>query len=98
MGMSKNKLLNIILAPCVSEKSTSVGVNRQYVFRVRKDAAKPEIAQAISLLFNVAVDFVRISNVKGKKRKYANIQGQCKSWKKAYVTIKEGQEINLGRA
>ena len=96
--MNNDKLMKIILAPCVSEKSTGVRVNRQYVFRVRNEATKPEIARAVKLLFNVDVDEVRVSNVKGKTRRFANIQGRRKDWKKAYVTIKEGQAINLGGA
>ena len=96
--MNKDKLMKIILAPCVSEKSTGVRVNRQYVFRVQSVATKPQIACAMKLLFDVDVDAVRISNVKGKTRRFGNIQGRRKDWKKAYVTIKEGQAINLGGA
>ena len=94
--MNENKLLKIILAPRVSEKATAVGVYRQYVFKVAKKATKPEIVQAIKLLFNVDAISVRSLNVKGKKSSYRNIKGRCKDWKKAYVTIKEGQEIRLG--
>lgn len=96
--MNKDKLMKIILAPCVSEKSTGVRVNRQYVFRVQSIATKQEIASAIKLLFGVDVDAVRISNVKGKTRNFGNIKGRRKDWKKAYVTVKEGQAINLGGA
>ena len=94
--MNNEKLMKIILAPCVSEKSTGVRANRQYVFRVRVEATKPEIARAINLLFAVDVDVVRVSNVKGKKRVFGNIRGRRKDWKKAYVTVKEGQVIDLG--
>lgn len=96
--MNKDRLMKIILAPCVSEKSVSARINRQYVFRVQSSATKQEVARAIKLLFNVDVDAVRIINVKGKTRKFGNIQGRKKDWKKAYVAIKEGQEINLGGA
>lgn len=96
--MNKDKLMKTILAPCVSEKSTGVRVNRQYVFRVQSVATKQEIACAIKLLFDVDVDAVRISNVKGKTRSFGNIKGRRKDWKKAYVTVKEGQAINLGGA
>jgi large subunit ribosomal protein L23 len=96
--MSNDKLMKIILAPCVSEKSVSVRVDRQYVFRVRNEATKPEIARAIKLLFNVEVDEVRVINVKGKGRTFSNIKGRRKDWKKAFVTVKEGQTINLGGA
>jgi large subunit ribosomal protein L23 len=96
--MNKEKLTKIILSPCVSEKSTGMRVDRQYVFRVCKEATKIEIASAIKFLFDVDVDVVRTINVQGKKRKFGNIQGRRKDWKKAYVTIKEGQAINLGGA
>jgi large subunit ribosomal protein L23 len=96
--MNKDKLMKIILAPCVSEKSTGIRVNRQYVFRVQSVATKQEIACAIELLFGVDVDSVRISNVRGKTRSFGNIKGRRKDWKKAYVTVKEGQAINLGGA
>ncbi|EKE01893.1 MAG: Ribosomal protein L25/L23 [uncultured bacterium] len=96
--MNKEKLTKIILAPCISEKSTGIRVDRQYVFRVRSEATKPEIAKAIEFLFDVDVDAVRVSNVGGKRRRFGNIQGRRKDWKKAYVTVKEGQAINLGGA
>jgi large subunit ribosomal protein L23 len=96
--MNNQKLLKIVLAPCVSEKSTRVQVDRQYVFQVRREATKPEIKRAIQLLFNVEVEDVQVCNVKGKKRRFANIQGKLQNWKKAYVTLKEGQAINLGAA
>ena len=94
--MNKDRLMKIILAPCVSEKSTSVRIDRQYVFRVQSVATKPQIAMAAKLLFNVDVEVVRVSNVKGKTRRFGNIQGRKKDWKKAYITVKEGQAINLG--
>lgn len=95
---NKNKLMKAIIAPCVSEKSTMARVNRQYVFRVQNVATKLQITQAIKLLFEVDVDAVRIINVKGKARRFGNIEGRRKDWKKAYITIKEGQVINLGGA
>lgn len=94
--MNKNKLTKIILAPCVSEKSTQAKIDRQYVFKVRKEATKLEIAEAVHSLFKVDVVAVCTSNVKGKARKFGNIQGRRKDWKKAYVTVKEGQAIDLG--
>jgi large subunit ribosomal protein L23 len=94
--MNKDKLMKVILAPCISEKTTSLGVNNQYVFRVRTDATNIQIAGAVKLLFSVDVDAVRVINVKGKTRKFGGIQGRRKDWKKAYVTVKQGQAINLG--
>ena len=94
--MNKDKLMRIILAPCTTEKTMSARADRVYVFRVRTDAAKQQIAQAVKLMFAVEVDAVRTVNVRGKARRFSNIQGRRKDWKKAYVTIKEGQVINLG--
>lgn len=94
--MIDDKLMKIILEPCVSEKSTRVQVDRQYVFRVNNNASKTIIAQAIKALFNVDVETVRVLNVKGKERSFKNIKGRKKSWKKAYVTLREGQAINWG--
>jgi len=96
--MIEDKLMKIILAPCVSEKSTRVQADRQYVFRVSEKAKKGEIAKAVKLLFDVDVDVVRVCRVKGKKRVFKNVVGKKKDWKKAYVTVKEGQAINLGGA
>ena len=94
--MIGENLTKIILAPCVSEKSTKVQMDRQYVFKVCSSARKGEIARAIKALFNVDVEAVRVCNVKGKKRSFKNVPGKKKDWKKAYITVKEGQMINLG--
>ena len=93
--MSNERLMKIILAPCVSEKSTMVQVDRQYVFQVKNDATKPEIARAVKLAFGVDVEAVRVINVKGKAKRFGAIQGRKKAWKKAFITLKEGQAINL---
>lgn len=93
-----SQLTKIILAPCVSEKSTRVQIDRQYVFKVDKKAKKDEIARAIKFLFNVEVESVQVSNVRGKERSFRNIAGRSQGWKKAYVKVKEGQAINLGGA
>lgn len=96
--MIEEKLTKIILAPCVSEKSTRAQIDRQYVFKVAKKAGKGEIARAVKALFDVDVEAVRVCNVTGKKKVFAQARGKRKDWKKAYVTIKEGQAINLGGA
>ncbi len=94
--MKEERLLNIILAPVVSEKSTVLAEkNRQFVFKVRKDAKKPEIKQAIEKLFNVAVISVQVNNVKSKVKRRGQIIGQRKGWKKAYVCLQEGYDINF---
>ena len=90
------QLMNVVLAPVVSEKSTFVAdKNRQYVFRVADGATKPEIKAAVELMFKTKVDSVTVLNVKGKKRTFGRIQGRRRSWKKAYVRLVEGQEINF---
>ncbi|MCL5260942.1 MAG: 50S ribosomal protein L23 [Gammaproteobacteria bacterium] len=96
--MSKERLIKILEAPLVSEKSTNIEALGQYAFQVKRDATKPEIANAIKLMFNVDVETIRVCNVIGKKRRFGNSIGRRKSWKKAYVTLKEGQSIKLGGA
>ena len=90
------QLMNVVLAPVVSEKSTRIAdKNRQYVFRVANDATKPEIKAAIELLFKTKVDAVTVSNVKGKKKRFGRMMGRRNNWKKAYVRLAQGQEINF---
>jgi large subunit ribosomal protein L23 len=93
---SSDRLMNVVLAPVVSEKSTFVAdKNRQYVFRVADSATKPEIKAAVELMFKTKVDGVTVSNVKGKQRRFGRVIGRKRSWKKAYVRLAEGQEINF---
>ena len=90
------QLMNVVLAPVVSEKSTFVAdKNRQYVFRVADRATKPEIKAAIELMFKTKVDDVTVLNVRGKDRRFGRLSGRRLSWKKAYVRLAEGQEINF---
>jgi large subunit ribosomal protein L23 len=94
--MNQERLLKVLLAPHLSEKSSVVAdANNQYVFRVVTDASKPEIKAAVEHLFNVSVDAVRVSTVKGKIKRFGQRMGQRSDWKKAYVTLKEGQEISF---
>jgi large subunit ribosomal protein L23 len=90
------RLMNVVLAPVVSEKSTLVAdKNRQYVFRVADSATKPEVKAAIELLFKTKVQSVTVSNVKGKEKRFGRITGRRRNWKKAYVRLAAGQEINF---
>jgi large subunit ribosomal protein L23 len=90
------QLMTVVLAPVVSEKSTMVAdKHRQYVFRVADRATKPEIKAAVELMFKTKVDSVTVTNVKGKERRFGRIEGRRRSWKKAYVRLAEGQEINF---
>ncbi len=93
---SAERLMNVVLAPVVSEKSTMLAdKNRQYAFRVADDATKPEIKAAVELLFKTQVESVRVANVKGKERRFGRMLGRRRNWKKAYVSLAEGQEINF---
>jgi large subunit ribosomal protein L23 len=90
------RLMQVILAPVVSEKSTFVADKRdQVIFRVTKDATKPEIKAAVELMFKVQVDSVQVANVKGKEKRFGRFMGRRNHWKKAYVCLKPGQEINF---
>ena len=94
--MNQQRLMQVLLAPQVSEKATYVAdKNSQVVFRVASDATKPEVKAAVELLFKVSVESVQIAVVKGKKKKFGRFMGARKNWKKAYVCLKPGQEINF---
>jgi large subunit ribosomal protein L23 len=91
-----DRLMNVVLAPVVSEKSTFVAdKNRQYVFRVADRATKPEIKAAVELMFKTKVEDVTVLNVRGKERRFGRFTGRRRNWKKAYVRLAEGQEINF---
>ena len=90
------RLMNVVLAPVVSEKSTLVAdKNRQYVFRVADDATKPEVKAAVELLFKTKVQSVTVLNVHGKEKRFGRFMGRRRNWKKAYVRLAAGQEINF---
>jgi len=94
--MNQERLLKVLLAPHVSEKSTvSAEANNTLVFKVLKDANKAEIKTAVEKLFEVEVSGVRTVNVKGKTKRHGMTFGQRKDWKKAYVTLKEGHDIDF---
>jgi len=96
MSAKQERLMQVLLAPTVSEKSTFVGdKNNQVVFRVADDATKSEVKAAVELLFKVKVKGVQVSNVKGKEKKTGRIMGRRRNWKKAYVCLAQGQEINF---
>jgi large subunit ribosomal protein L23 len=95
--MNQERLLKIIRAPHMSEKA-AIGIQerREYVFKVCSTATKPEVKEAIEELFKTTVTLVRIVNVKTKPKRFGSITGRSKAWKKAYVTLQEGQKIELG--
>jgi large subunit ribosomal protein L23 len=87
---------SLILAPLITEKGTMAGEKAgQVVFRVRPDASKDNIREAIEHLFKVTVVSVRTMNFMGKKRRRGAIRGRRPDWKKAYVTLKEGDKIEF---
>jgi large subunit ribosomal protein L23 len=94
--MNPQRLMQVLLAPQVSEKATYVADKRnQVIFRVVPDATKPEVKAAVELLFKVSVESVQIANVKGKQKRLGRRMGSRKGWKKAFVCLKPGQEINF---
>ena len=94
--MNDHRLMQIILAPIVTEKATFVAEkNNQVAFRVIADATKPEIKAAVELLFKVQVEAVSVLNRKGKVKRFGRFVGRRRNERKAYVSLKDGQEINL---
>jgi large subunit ribosomal protein L23 len=93
---SQERLMNVLLAPQISEKATYVAEkNEQVIFRVTMDATKPEIKAAVEMMFKVNVDSVQVACVKGKVKRSGRILGRRDNWKKAYVCLAAGQEINF---
>ena len=93
---SKEKLMGVLLAPHVSEKAAIVTEKaNQFVFRVRKDATKPDIKAAVELMFEVKVDAVQVVNVAGKAKRFGGRAGRRSDCKKAYVKLAQGQTIDF---
>ena len=94
--MNQERLMQVLLAPQISEKATWVAdKNEQVIFRVASDATKPEIKAAVELLFKVQVESVQVSNLKGKQKRFGRFMGKRRDVRKAYVSLKPGQEINF---
>ena len=93
---NEHRLLSVLLGPVISEKATMVAdKNEQVVFEVARDANKLEIKGAVELLFKVQVESVQIVNQKGKAKRVGRFEGRRNHVKKAYVSLKPGQEINF---
>ena len=93
---SNERLMGVLLAPVISEKGTFIAdKHEQVIFRVQPDATKPEIKAAVELMFKVQVESVSVANVKGKEKRFGRFMGRRSNWKKAYVSLKPGQEINF---
>lgn len=94
--MNTERLMQVLLAPVVTEKATFVAEkNQQVVFRVVDTATKPEIKAAVELLFKVQVESVQVLNRKGKVKRFGRFMGRRRNERKAYVALKEGQEIDF---
>jgi large subunit ribosomal protein L23 len=91
-----SRLATVLIAPIISEKATRVGEKRnQVLFKVLRDATKPEIKAAVELMFKVEVDAVNTLNQKGKTKRFGRSIGRRDHVKKAYVSLKQGQELNF---
>jgi len=91
----QERLMTVIRGPHLSEESHVAAENNQIVFKVRQDATKSEIRQAVELLFEVNVDNVTVVNVKGKAKRFGMTRGQRSDWKKAYVKLAEGSQLDF---
>jgi large subunit ribosomal protein L23 len=95
--MNKERLMKVLLSPVVSEKASLVAdQSRQFAFKVLPDATKPEIGKAVELMFDVKVDQVRVARVKGKAKRFGAVRGRRSDWKKAYVRLQPGHDIDFG--
>ena len=93
---TEDRLMQVLVAPIVSEKATAVAEkNNQVLFKVLQDATKPEIKAAVELLFKVEVDKVSVVNVKGKTKRFGRSVGRRDNIRKAYVCLNPGQELNF---
>jgi len=91
----QERLMTVIQGPHLSEKSHMAAERNQVVFKVRTDATKPEIKAAVELLFEVTVDDVQVLNYQGKIKRHGTSKGRRASWKKAYVKLAEGSQIDF---
>lgn len=99
--MSKGlyQLASILHVPVISEKSTlAAEKDKRFVFKVQKQATKKQVKSAVELMFNVEVDSVNVLNVKGKQKRFGRSLGQRSDWKKAYVKLKSGHDIDFSAA
>jgi large subunit ribosomal protein L23 len=92
----QERLMTVLQGPHFSEKSTmSTEKHNQVVFKVRPDASKSEIREAVELLFEVKVDGVQVVNCRGKLKRFGQTKGRRANWKKAYVRLAEGSQIDF---
>ncbi len=94
--MNPERLMMVLLEPITSEKSTRIAEKaNQIAFRVLKTATKAEIKQAVEQLFQVTVKSVSVLNMAGKKKRFRQTEGKRSDWKKAYISLAPGQEIDF---
>jgi large subunit ribosomal protein L23 len=99
MSVNKYLLASVLEAPIISEKSTfAAEKNKRFVFKVQKQATKKQVKSAVEVMFNVEVDSVQVLNVKGKQKRVGRSLGQRSDWKKAYVKLKPGHDIEFSAA
>ncbi len=97
--MKQQDLVRVLRAPVISEKSTLLAdQQKKFVFKVKKTSTKKNIKQAVEAMFNVKVDSVHVLNVKGKTKRFGRFMGSRSDWKKAYVKLKPGFDIDLSVA
>ena len=93
--LGKEGLMNVLLSPHVTEKtSMALQERNQYAFRVRRDATRTDVRRAVELMFEVKVSGVQVLNEPGKTRTFGRLKGRTQDWKKAYVSLAEGQRID----
>jgi len=99
MSMNNLKLVNVLEAPVISEKGTiAAETSNRFVFKVQKQATKLQVKKAFELMFDVKVESVQVLNVKGKRKRFGRIIGKRSDWKKAYVKLKPGNDIDFSVA
>jgi large subunit ribosomal protein L23 len=99
MNVNDYKLAAVLQAPVISEKSTlAAEANKRFVFKVQKQATKKQIKTAVEKMFSVEVEAVQVLNVKGKQKRFARTLGKRSDWKKAYVKLKPGNDIDFSAA
>ena len=92
-ALHQERLITVIQGPHLSEKAHVAAESNQVVLKVRTDATKREIRQAVELMFEVKVDTVQVVNVKGKTKRFQQTRGRRPNWKKAYIKLAEGSSV-----
>ena len=93
--MNQERIMSILLAPHVSEKASVAADKGEFVFKVAINATKLEIKRAVEMMFDVKVKGVTTAVAKGKTKRTGAVSGRRSDWKKAYVSLQEGQDIDF---